>query len=89
MVLRRALESYPRLSTVVVAPLTSAIRGAASEVVVGIDEGLRREAAVNLDRVRTVVWPGFRQNVGSLGGRTMTAARPALAIAVACYPTSE
>jgi mRNA interferase MazF len=37
------------LHTVMVAPVTSAIRGAPSEVVIGIDEGLKTQSAVNLD----------------------------------------
>jgi mRNA interferase MazF len=42
------------LHTVMVAPITSAVRGAPSEVSVGIKEGLKRESAVNLDHVQTV-----------------------------------
>jgi mRNA interferase MazF len=42
------------LHTVVVAPVTSTIRGAPSEVLVGIDEGLKHDSAVNLDHVQTV-----------------------------------
>jgi mRNA interferase MazF len=42
------------LHTVMVAPITSTIRGAPSEVVVGINEGLRKESAINLDHVQTV-----------------------------------
>ena len=44
-------DVIPLLSTVMVAPITSTIRGAPSEVVVGIDEGLKTESAVNLDHV--------------------------------------
>ena len=37
------------LHTVMVAPITSTIRGAPSEVIVGINEGLKRNSAINLD----------------------------------------
>ena len=43
----------PFLHTVMVAPITSTRRGLPSEVPVGIDEGLRRDSAVNLDHVQT------------------------------------
>ena len=42
------------LHTVMVAPITSTIRGAPSEVIVGAREGLKHESAVNLDHVQTV-----------------------------------
>ena len=49
LVLTRS-QIIPFVSAVMVAPITSAIRGAPSEVLVGIDEGLKRDSAVNLDR---------------------------------------
>ena len=45
---------YRLLNPVMVAPVTSTIRGAPSEVVIGINEGLKHESAVNLDHVQTV-----------------------------------
>jgi len=42
------------LHTVMVAPVTSTIHGAPSEVRVGVEEGLKNESAVNLDHVQTV-----------------------------------
>ena len=48
------------LHTVTVAPITSTICGAPSEVLVGIDEGLKHDSAVNLDHVQTLTrhaWP--------------------------------
>jgi mRNA interferase MazF len=42
------------LRTALVAPITSTIHGAPSEVRVGTDEGLKHEPAVNLDQVQTV-----------------------------------
>ena len=47
-------EVISMLRTVMVAPITSTIHGAPSEVVVGIDEGLKKDSAINLDHVQTV-----------------------------------
>ncbi len=38
----------------IVAPITSTIHEASSTVVVSLDEGLKREKAVNLNHVQTV-----------------------------------
>jgi mRNA interferase MazF len=72
------------LSTVMVAPITSAIRGAPSEVLVGVDEGLKVPSAVNLDHVQTVERRQLSQYIGSLGREKMTAVCRALAIATGC-----
>ena len=72
------------LHSVMVAPITSTIRGAPAEVVVGIDEGLRGDCAVNLDHVQTVPKKHLRQFVGRLGREKMTAICRALEIAAGC-----
>jgi mRNA interferase MazF len=72
------------LRTVMVAPITSTIRGAPSEVVVGIDEGLKRDSAVNLDHVQTVEQNLLRRYVGSLPAAKMAAVCRALVIATGC-----
>lgn len=77
-------DVIPLLSTVMVAPITTTIRGAPSEVVVGIDEGLKADSAVNLDHVQTVPQANLRQHVGSLSRDKMTDVCRRLAIAVAC-----
>ena len=79
-------DVIPLLSTVMVAPITSTIRGAPSEVVVEIDEGLKTESAVNLDHVQTVAQEALRHYVGRLSGEKMAAVCRRLAIAVACDP---
>jgi mRNA interferase MazF len=72
------------LRTVLVAPVTSAIRGAPSEVQVGIDEGLKHESVVNLDHVQTVDQGKLRQFVGTVGSRKMAEICRALAVATGC-----
>ncbi len=72
------------LQTVMVAPVTSTIRGAPSEVIVGIDEGLKRDSAINLDHVQTVRKDRLRTYVGSLGRDKMRQVCRALAVATGC-----
>lgn len=72
------------LQTVLVAPVTSAIRGAPSEVPVGIEEGLKSASVVNLDHVQTVDKDRLRHYVGSLGPEKMAAVCRALRVATGC-----
>ena len=72
------------LRTVMVAPITSTIRGAPSEVAVGIEHGLEHESAVNLDHVQTVDQSRLRRFIGSLDPREMRRVCRALAIATGC-----
>lgn len=72
------------LSTVMVAPITTTVRGAPSEVVVGIAEGLRHDSAVNLDHVQTVETARLERRYGRLGAEKMSAVCRALSIAVGC-----
>jgi mRNA interferase MazF len=72
------------LHTVMVAPVTSTIRGAPSEVVVGVKEGLKHESAVNLDHVQTVERARLTGYVGQLGPDRMREVCRALSIAVGC-----
>jgi mRNA interferase MazF len=72
------------LHTVMVAPVTSTLRGAPSEVAIGVAEGLKHPSAVNLDHVQTVEKARLTGYVGSLPPEKMRAVCRALAIAVAC-----
>src|SRR5437870_947188 len=72
------------LQTVMVAPITSTIYGAPSEVVVGTDEGLKHPSAVNLDHVQTVVRARLVGYVGSLQDAKMRSVCRALGIATGC-----
>lgn len=77
-------EVIPLLHTVMVAPITSTIRGAPGEVVVGVPEGLKRHSAVNLDHVQTVERARLASYVGSVPPDTMRAGCHALAVATGC-----
>ena len=77
-------EAIEVLHTVMVAPITSAIRGIPSEVLVGSAEGLRRDSAVNLDHVQTVEQARLSKQVGSLSPERMRLVCRALAVATGC-----
>jgi mRNA interferase MazF len=72
------------IHTVMVAPITSAIRGTPSEVPVGVLEGLKHESAVNLDHVQTVERSRLVGYVGHLGTEKMREVCRALAVATGC-----
>ncbi len=77
-------EVIPLLHTVMVAPITSTRRGAPSEVEVGVDEGLKRDSAVNLDHVQTVEQARLVGFLGSLSAVKMQQVCRALAVATGC-----
>lgn len=83
VILSRA-DAIAVLSTVMIAPITSTMRGLPSEVAVGVAEGLKRESAVNLDHVQTVEQSRLSRRLGSLGSEKMRAVCRALAIATGC-----
>ncbi len=72
------------LHTVMVAPITSVIRGAPSEVLVGVDDGLKADCAINLDHVQTVEKARLRTFISALSPDKMRAVCRALAIATGC-----
>jgi mRNA interferase MazF len=83
LVISRA-EAIEFLHTVVVAPITTTVRGLPSEVVVGEDEGLKHRCAVNLDHLQTVEQARLKRFVGSLKPAALKQVCTALAIALGC-----
>ena len=83
LVLTRS-EVIPLLHTVMVAPVTSTRRGAPSEVNVGVDEGLKHDAAINLDHVQTVEQQRLVGFVGTLSAEKMQHVCRALGVATGC-----
>ncbi len=77
-------EVIPLLDTVMVIPITSTIRGAPSEVVLGVAEGLKHDSAANLDHVQTVAKARLVQYVGHLAPARLREVCRALAIASGC-----
>jgi mRNA interferase MazF len=72
------------LARVTVAPITSTVRGIPTEVVLGIEDGLKRISAVNLDNVTTVPLRLLGRRVGTLGLDRMDRVCAALAFALGC-----
>jgi len=72
------------LHTVMVAPITSTIRGAPSEVVIGIDTGLKHDSAINLDHIQTIEKARLTRFIGTLNEPQLDAVCSALNIALGC-----
>ena len=72
------------LQTVTVAAITSTLRGAPTEVEVGVEEGLKTTSCVNLCNVFTVRQSELARFVGTVGPARMHAICRALAIACDC-----
>ncbi len=83
LVLTRS-EVIGLLNTVTVAPITSTIHGAPSEVIIGPKEGLKNESAINLDHLQTVLQDGLRTYLGSLGEEKLNRVCEALLLALGC-----
>lgn len=77
-------EAMPWLHSVMVAPVTSTVRGSPGEVLIGVDEGLVHDSAVNLDHVQTVSKSRLTGFIGALGRDKMGEVCRALAVAVGC-----
>lgn len=75
-----------RLATVTIAPITSTVRGVASEVPIGVEVGLKKPSAINLHHVATVPLAGLRRYVGSVPPDVMARVRLALLFALGFVP---
>ena len=72
------------LHTVTVAAITSTLRGAPTEVELGVDEGLKHPCCVNLCNLFTVPRAQLRTFVGTVPPAKLDRVCLALAIATAC-----
>ena len=72
------------LHTVTVATITSTLRGAPTEVEVGVEEGLKGPSCVNLCNLFTVRQSQLRTFVGTVEPRKMKQVCAALAVACGC-----
>jgi mRNA interferase MazF len=77
-------EAIPILNRVLVAPLTSRIRGIPTEVCLGLEDGMPQECAVSFDNVRQVSRVLLGDPIASLAGKRMDEVCRALAIATGC-----
>lgn len=72
------------LHTALVAAVTTTIRGAPTEVLLGPEEGLKQASCVNLTNVFTVRQSDLRLFVGTVDSTKMEEVCRALTIATAC-----
>ena len=72
------------LHSVIVAPITSTIRGVSTEVHLGREDGVRVQSVANLDNVQLVARHSLVRRVGTARPSTMTAICAALSIAAGC-----
>jgi mRNA interferase MazF len=72
------------LHSVICAPITTTIRGLATEVPVGADAGLRSESVANFDHTFLLARHRLVRRLGRVTRETMAAACTALSIAAGC-----
>jgi mRNA interferase MazF len=71
-------EAYAVRELVMVAPLTTRVRGIPSEVILGHDDGVPRECVINLDTITTIAKTSLRERLTTLGGEKSKAVDEAL-----------
>lgn len=74
----------PALRKVIIAPLTTTLRRVATEVVVGREDGVPRDSAINCNDVRTVPVVLLVERVTTLSPSRMTEVCGALRLATGC-----
>lgn len=77
-------QAIPVMHKVVIAFVTSKVRGIPTQVELGPEDGMPRECAVSFDNVRTVPKAFLTDRITSLSGPRMHEACRALAIATGC-----
>lgn len=71
-------EAYSVRALVIVAPVTTRIRGIASEVRLGPGDGLSRACVVNLDAITTIAKASLHERLTSLSVEKLRAVEVAL-----------
>lgn len=77
-------EAIPSLAGVVVALITSRVRGLSSEVPLGPEDGVPRACVISLDNLRTVPKAQLTQPITKLAPARIGEVCRALGVAVAC-----
>lgn len=77
-------SSIGHLSTVTVAPITSTIRNAPSEVILDVEDGMKHPCAVNLHNAVTISQERLGKRVASLSHARMQEVCAALRFALGC-----
>jgi mRNA interferase MazF len=89
VVVSREAVIESRLSTVICAPVYSSYHGLGSQVVVGIEEGLKHESSIHCDELMSVEKQALTDYVGSLAATNLHALNVALLIAIGVYDETE
>jgi mRNA interferase MazF len=76
--------AIPRLRNVVVALVTTRVRGLVSEVRLGPEDGMPRDCVISLDNVRTVPKAQLTEEITRLGAERIDELCRALASASGC-----
>lgn len=71
-------EAYLVRALVMVAPVTTRIRGIPSEVPLGPEDGVPRACVVNLDTITTIAKASLRERLTSLSAEKLKAVEAAL-----------
>ena len=71
-------EAYAVRELVMVAPLTTRVRGIPSEAPLGDEDGVPRPCVINLDTIATVAKASLRERLTSLSGDKLKAVDEAL-----------
>ncbi len=82
VVVSRQVLIDSRFSTVICAPVYSVHDGLSTQIVVGIDEGLKHESSIHCDELVSIPKSALTNYVGSLSPQKMQSLNQALRIAL-------
>lgn len=71
-----------RFSTLICAPVYSRHDGLASQVAVGVDEGMKHESSIHCDELVSLAKPALTNYVGTLSGSKLRELNEALSVAL-------
>lgn len=80
VIVSRQVVIESRFSTVICAPIYSAYDGLSTQVLVGVDEGLKHESGIHCDELVSLPKSVLTNFVGSLSGQKIHALNQALAL---------
>lgn len=75
-------EAYSRRNLIIVAPVTTRIRGIPAEVRLGSDDGVSRESVANLDTIMTIPKSSIQDYIASLSLEKLRAVEEAIHFAL-------
>ncbi|MGH9323687.1 MAG: type II toxin-antitoxin system PemK/MazF family toxin [Vicinamibacteria bacterium] len=84
VVILTRMEAVRYLAKVTVAPVTSTIRGVASEVRLDVEDGMRQPCVVNLHNIITVAKAGIGRRVAKLSDPKLAEVCRAIAYSLGC-----